>query len=1134
MKIDDPRLINRRGLLKCSAAALGSALLASNKGIFAASDSAGGAKPGRITVDLSGPGWKLWRDKQGLWRKDSLYLRHEATGTVKQNDDAEISDPERPGKWKLSDLPAAPPTGGWTALESHVEAEVSVPGTVEQYLWGKDVDPALESWGDYIGVSWWWREITVPSRAAEKRVFLDFESVNMRAEIFIDEQLVGYDCVGNTPFSVEVTDFVKPGKAQRLAVRITKPGGFQSWSDNPTIVWGAEFWRPGFSQVYEDGLQSVSTPGITVNDARGFGGILGAVKLRIVDAVYIEDFFLLNKPSMIDIDPHVVLTNVSGRKATVTLHQEIHEKATGKLVSSAEKTGVILSGRTTEVVMPAHVPGAKLWDPQNPHLYECRIQMQGGMQGADSEFADEVRQTFGFRWFDVSGIGTDATFRLNGKRIVLLSAISFGFWPVTGVVPTPEMAKKQVSTAKRLGLNMLNFHRAIGQRVVLEEADQQGLLYLEEPGGFEGFNADAFGFAQNREKLLRMIKRDRSHPSLIIYNMVNESQFRELGPTARQQRDVEDAHRLDPTRMLTWTSGGGVGEPGKPFPARLWMKPEDMTKYTIGDYDAHQTHSATVYLDALYSGHDCFYKYSPRAGGQPITYCGDQDAGELIFWGEEGSIGTPPRLQAIHDFHRRPGQLKGWGADFFERQYQGYARWLKQLGMDRFFTVDSLCQAIGEKEFYYHGRVIENIKINNVTDGYVVNGWENDKDTVYSGLVDLYRNPKTDKVGLIADYARPLYVAVKLPHKIAHTGESVTADFWMVNEVGLRGPALLKVALVSPEGKTSEEQSYPVTISGGDVYGQLLAPEVKFKIGPDAGYYTVWAELTRSTELTRDSVILAKGPKLSRDSAILAKEAELRNGSVNLAKGAEPGGGSGILAKGEDKVFVVDWKSDKLPEHGAIMDNSGQTAMFIYNQKGLRLGPWGPTSNSQKVDYVIIGDGDFAKINGPILDQVENDGLTAIVIGKSQAEAWAKMLADRGRIFFGGVEPLPAEWRGGSYFAGENRLLTGLPQTCVFNWEYQLLAGQPRENYDFGLLKHPPANNDALALHITGANIDHVVGAQIFADDTLATGVCAVPYGKGGVLLSSLDIIPYLNSELPEAHTVRKLFCNFLRYGVAS
>jgi hypothetical protein len=409
--------------------------------------------------------------------------------------------------------------------------------------------------------------------------------------------------------------------------------------------------------------------------------------------------------------------------------------------------------------------------------------------------------------------------------------------------------------------------------------------------------------------------------------------------------------------------------------------------------------------------------------------------------------------------------------------------------MDRFFTVDSLCQAIGEKEFYYHGRIIENVKINNVTDGYVVNGWENDKDTVFSGLVDLYRNPKTDKVGLIADYTRPLYVAVKLPHKIAHTGEEVTGDFWIVNEVDLKGAATLKVALVSPDGKISEEQTFPVTIAGGEAYGQLLAPEVRFKIGSDAGYYTVQAELS---------------------------------------------GTSGIVAKGQDKIFVVDWKSDNLPERGAILDSSGEVARFVHEQNGVRYPTWDGASGQNQLKYVIIGDGDYAGINGAILDQVEKKGLTAIVIGKSQAEAWAKLLADQGRIFFGGVEPLEGEWRGGSYFAGQNPILTGLPQTCVFNWEYQLLAAHPRESYDFGMLKHPPGIDNALALHITGANIDHVIGAQIFADDSLATGMCAISYGQGRVLLSVLDMIPCLNSELPEAHTVRKLFCNLLRYGVGS
>ncbi len=67
---------------------------------------------------------------------------------------------------------------------------------------------------------------------------------------------------------------------------------------------------------------------------------------------------------------------------------------------------------------------------------------------------------------------------------MLLTAISWGYWPVGGLYTTPEMAEKQILTAKALGLNMLNFHRSIGSPVVLEKADELGLLYLEEPGAF--------------------------------------------------------------------------------------------------------------------------------------------------------------------------------------------------------------------------------------------------------------------------------------------------------------------------------------------------------------------------------------------------------------------------------------------------------------------------------------------------------------------------------------------------------------------------------------------------------------------------------------------------------------------------
>lgn len=83
---------------------------------------------------------------------------------------------------------------------------------------------------------------------------------------------------------------------------------------------------------------------------------------------------------------------------------------------------------------------------------------------------DADSRTFGFRWFEPTGIGKDAQLRLNGQRVMLLTAISWGYWPVGGLYATPEMAEKQILTAKALGLNMLNFHRSIGSPVVLEKS----------------------------------------------------------------------------------------------------------------------------------------------------------------------------------------------------------------------------------------------------------------------------------------------------------------------------------------------------------------------------------------------------------------------------------------------------------------------------------------------------------------------------------------------------------------------------------------------------------------------------------------------------------------------------------------
>jgi len=175
----------------------------------------------------------------------------------------------------------------------------------------------------------------------------------------------------------------------------------------------------------------------------------------------------------------------------------------------------------------------------------------------------------------------DQRFYLNGKRIVLRGAMSWGFWPVNGVYPTREMAERDVATAKELGLNYMNFHRAIGQPLVMDVADERGFLTYEEPGGYSCENADKKATLWRnwrREKLLRMVKRDRSHPSLIIYNLQNRT------PNDLEKEDIRNmkaVHEMDPTRTITYISGFWKLPP-KEHPTKFFMKPNDFTEYYYG------------------------------------------------------------------------------------------------------------------------------------------------------------------------------------------------------------------------------------------------------------------------------------------------------------------------------------------------------------------------------------------------------------------------------------------------------------------------------------------------------------------------------------------------------------------------
>ena len=135
---------------------------------------------------------------------------------------------------------------------------MTLPGTVEQHFWGKfgagadgkprpytpeeyryAADDPVPQNGAYFGVSWWWREIEIPAAMQGKRIFLHVRGAHLRAEVYLNEKLVGYSIMEELPFEAELTHAAKPGGKNVLAIRITNPCGRFDWVDGLNEQWGA-------------------------------------------------------------------------------------------------------------------------------------------------------------------------------------------------------------------------------------------------------------------------------------------------------------------------------------------------------------------------------------------------------------------------------------------------------------------------------------------------------------------------------------------------------------------------------------------------------------------------------------------------------------------------------------------------------------------------------------------------------------------------------------------------------------------------------------------------------------------------------------------------------------------------------
>ena len=239
------------------------------------------ATPGPWAIDDDG--WTLWLDHDARWQNDRIYLPADVP--------------------PVKDLPVNPPTGGWDALYKGQGLKVSLPATVEQFYWGQfqsrpygvdeykyaGDDPVPRN-GAYVGVSWWVKDLDMRGRATGPQTWLHVRGARQRAEVFLNEQLVGYSVMGELPFDCDLTPAMKPNGSNRLAIRLTNPGGGYDWKDASTVTWGDVKFYPG----------------------HGFGGLDRGLMLSTHPAAgRISDAWVLNTPEPRTVTAHVQLAGVA-------------------------------------------------------------------------------------------------------------------------------------------------------------------------------------------------------------------------------------------------------------------------------------------------------------------------------------------------------------------------------------------------------------------------------------------------------------------------------------------------------------------------------------------------------------------------------------------------------------------------------------------------------------------------------------------------------------------------------------------------------------------------------------------------------------------------------------------------------
>jgi len=366
------------------------------------------------------------------------------------------------------------------------------------------------------GIGWYRKEFKLPEDIQDKRVFIEFDGVYMNSDVWINGVHLGNRPYGYSSFQYELTKHLKFGDEKNvLAVRVD-------------VQQPCSRWYSG-------------------------AGIYRNVRLTVTDPVHIAHWGtyvtipdVSESKATVRVETKILNQSTSARKVTletVIVDEFGHESASSSSLQKVEAESINIFEQFIKLSKP------KLWSLENPTLYRVKSKVH-----VNGNITDTGETPFGIRTFEFT---VDKGFFLNGKHVDIKGVCLHHDLGCLGAAVNKRAIERQLEIMKSMGCNAIRTSHNPPAPELLDLCDRMGFLVMDEAFDEWIRNKTMYGYGQffdewSKRDLTDMIRRDRNHPSIILWSIGNEiPEQNGANAYGMSKRLVDICHTEDPTRPVT-------------------------------------------------------------------------------------------------------------------------------------------------------------------------------------------------------------------------------------------------------------------------------------------------------------------------------------------------------------------------------------------------------------------------------------------------------------------------------------------------------------------------------------------------------------------------------------------------------